>query len=71
MYTVATDTLGTEHSMPVASAPGLIPCHPTVSMLGGNEGRLEREREREGGTTTYDGVFTQVTVEINHPNERS
>ena len=45
-YTVETNTLGTETSDSLYSAPGLKPHRPNISMLGG-AWRLVREIERE------------------------
>ena len=36
-----------ENSEPLAYAPGLEPQHPTMSMIQGHGGHLDRERERE------------------------
>ena len=39
-YTVANNKLGMNTSATLASAPGLEPRRPTMSMLGGHGGRL-------------------------------
>ena len=51
--TVAKLILGTEPNATLASAPGLELHQPTMSMLIGNVGWLDRERERAIKTAIY------------------
>ena len=44
-YNVATNTLGMDHSAPLASTTGLLPHCPTMSMLGGIGGQSDRDRD--------------------------